>query len=594
MTVAPPDTTSLQRSLRGWPLASVLIALMLTLLLEALDQTVVGTALPKIIGSLQGFDRYTWVVTAYLLGSTTMIPIIGKVSDQFGRKLFLIAGVILFLLGSALCGAAQTMDQLIAFRALQGLGAGVGIALIFTVVGDIFTPQERARWQGIFAAVYGFSSVFGPTIGGTLADHGPLLSGFITDQSRWRWVFYVNLPIGIIALAALLIYLPRTRRTGAARGWAALRRVDFPGALLVAGGTICLLLGLSWGSDQTYAWNSPQVIIILAGAAVLYAAFIVVEQFVAEPILPLRLLRRQVVAADAILTLGAGMTLLPLVIYLPLFMQGILGVSATYSGEAITPMSISLVVGAAIAGIFVARLQRYQAIAITAGVILALGIFLLTRLTSASTVAVAIGCMIVAGLGQGMFFSLSTLVMQNAVPRADLGVGTALARYVQALGQTIGLAIAGTVVNHTLSTDLATRISPADQAQWTAQGLKFATDPQVLTNPAYRQMVITTHERIAVAFATQNVPPGPTHDQTVATITQQTIQQADALSQRTFAAVKAALEGAIIHGFVTVLIFSALIIAATLFLKDLPFGQVRPAEHTKTSEENTPMAAEIV
>ncbi|MEO7001384.1 MAG: MFS transporter, partial [Ktedonobacterales bacterium] len=184
------------RRLHGVALYSVLTALMLTLLLEALDQTIVGTALPRIIGELNGFDRYTWVVTAYLLGTVTVTPIVGKLSDQFGRKWFFVVGVILFLVGSGLAGAAQTIDQLIAFRALQGIGAGTGIALVFTVVGDIFSPAERARWQGIFASVYGFSSVVGPTVGGWLTDHGPLVNGFITDASRWRWVFYVNLPLG--------------------------------------------------------------------------------------------------------------------------------------------------------------------------------------------------------------------------------------------------------------------------------------------------------------------------------------------------------------------------------------------------------------
>src|SRR5579864_1647511 len=196
------------RRIHGFALVSILVALLLTLLLEALDQTIVGTALPRIVGQLQGFDRYTWVVTAYLLASTTMIPIVGKLSDQFGRKWFFVVGVLLFLAGSALSGAAQTMNQLIIFRAIQGLGAGTGIALVFTVVGDIFPPAERARWQGIFASVYGFSSVVGPTIGGWLTDNGPVVGNLITNETRWRWVFYVNIPIGILALAVLLIYLP--------------------------------------------------------------------------------------------------------------------------------------------------------------------------------------------------------------------------------------------------------------------------------------------------------------------------------------------------------------------------------------------------
>jgi MFS family permease len=223
---------------------------MLSLLLEALDQTIVGTAMPRIVATLRGFDRYTWVVTAYILASTTAIPVVGKLSDQFGRKWFLISGVAIFLLGSVLSGAAQTMNQLIAFRALQGLGAGIGIALIFTVIADIFPPAERAKWQGMFGAVYGLSNLIGPILGGWLADHGPLIGSLVTESTRWRWVFYLNLPLGVIALAALATYLPAnlSERSSHHTGWAAVRRIDAMGAVLAAAATSCLLLGLTWGA----------------------------------------------------------------------------------------------------------------------------------------------------------------------------------------------------------------------------------------------------------------------------------------------------------------------------------------------------------
>src|SRR5215472_5179250 len=203
-TTSPAQETQARPRLRGFALGSVLAALMLTLFLEALDQTVVGTALPRIVASLQGYNLYIWAVTAYTLASSTLIPIVGKLSDQFGRKWFLIAGTAIFLIGSALCGLSQTMEQLIAFRALQGLGAGMGIALAMTATGDLFPPAERARWAGLFGAVYGLSSVIGPSLGGWLTDHGLLLGTLVTDTTRWRWVFYINLPLGVIALAALL------------------------------------------------------------------------------------------------------------------------------------------------------------------------------------------------------------------------------------------------------------------------------------------------------------------------------------------------------------------------------------------------------
>ncbi|HLY30880.1 MAG TPA: MDR family MFS transporter, partial [Ktedonobacterales bacterium] len=459
-----PQPANTGRRLHGAALATVLGALMLTLLLEALDQTVVGTALPKIIGQLNGFDRYTWVVTAYLLASTTVIPIVGKLSDQFGRKWFFLVGVVIFLLGSALSGASQTINQLIAFRALQGLGAGAGISLVFTVVGDIFPPAERARWQGIFASVYGFSSVVGPTVGGWLTDHGPLLGTLVTNATRWRWVFYVNLPLGALALLALGVYLPGNLsvRTNRFSGWQAIRRIDFAGALVASAATICLLLGLTWGGNATYDWGSPQVIGALAGAGILYALFIVVERFAVEPVLPLSLFKNQVFAATALLALAMGAVLLSLVIELPLFLQGALGESATNSGEVITPLTISLVVGAGVSGFVIARLKRYQGITIVGAVIMTAGVYLLSRMTAATSIPTAAVFMVIAGGGLGMFFSVQTLAVQNALPRRLMGVGTGSVRYMQQVGQTLGVAIVGAVVNNTIASDILTRVVDAD------------------------------------------------------------------------------------------------------------------------------------
>src|SRR5262249_11510699 len=305
---------------------------MLTLLLAALDQTIVSTALPKIIGELRGFDSYTWVVTAYLLAETTVIPIVGKLSDQFGRKWFLIAGVVIFLIGSALSGASQTINQLIIFRGLQGVGAGFLFALIFTLIGDIFTPAERARWQGLFSGVFALASVIGPTLG-----------GWITDTTTWRWVFYVNLPLGIAALAMLFFWLPSdiSVRSTHFTGLAAIRRIDFVGGATAAAATVCLLLGLTWGG-QTYPLDSPQVISVLMAAALLFTPFFFAERPAFDPILPLDLFRSQVFATGALLSLTVGMALFAVVIYLPLFIQGVLGQSATSSGAAITPLTLTI------------------------------------------------------------------------------------------------------------------------------------------------------------------------------------------------------------------------------------------------------------
>lgn len=581
------------RRLHGFAFVSVLVALMLTLLLEALDQTIVGTALPRIVGELQGFDRYTWVVTAYLLASTTMIPIISKLSDQFGRKWFLVVGVVIFLAGSVLSGTSQTMNQLIAFRALQGAGAGIGIALVFTVVGDIFSPAERAKWQGIFSAVYGFSSVVGPTLGGWLTDHGPLMGSFVTDATRWRWVFYINLPVGVIALAALLIYLPHNLsvRSNAYRGWAALKRVDFAGALLASAATICLLLGLSWGSDSTYAWSSPQIVGVLVAAGILYILFFIVERFAVEPLLPLHLFRIQVFAADTGVGLFMGMILLPLVIYLPLYLQGVLGESATNSGEVITPLTISLVIGSAFSGFLIAKLGRYQGATVFGVVLLGLGTFLMSRMDASTTVLAASGFMIVAGLGMGMFFPVQTLAAQNAVPRKMMGVGTGVITYVRALGQTLGVAIVGTVVNNTISSELVKRVPSSTITQLTPAGWQAATNTQILINSDYKNTVVHTAQQMAgkaaVAKATAHIPPGAQHDAIAHQVLTATMQQVGQMLNQVFDALKDSMVLAIQHGFIVVLIFCGAAFISALFLKDLPLAKTLHEQKPDEKEGET-------
>jgi EmrB/QacA subfamily drug resistance transporter len=579
--------------LRGWALASVLAGLMLTLLLSALDQTIVGTALPKIIADLQGADLYIWPTTAYLLSSTTMIPVVGKLSDQFGRKWFLVAGIVVFLVGSALSGASQTMYQLIAFRAFQGLGGGVLLSLVFTLVGDIFTPAERARWQGLFTAVFGLASVIGPAAG-----------GFITDNFTWHWIFYVNLPVGVLALTTILIWLPAniSIRTATATGRAAFRRIDIPGSLTAAGATILLLLGLTWGGNQTYDWSSPQVVGTLAGAAVLFLAFFVVERIAVEPILPLDLFRNQVFAVGALLALMIGMALLAVAIYLPLFVQGGLGQTATSSGVIATPLTLGLAISAAIVGQLIALVGRYQIFAIVGAVILTGGVFLVTRMTLSTSLAEVTRNMVVIGLGMGMIQPVMTLAVQNAIPRNRLGVGTGAVTYLRSTGSTLGVAIVGSVEYSIYTSELAKRL-PAK-----APHLQPAVLQQVLLNPALQHQVEAQATQAAIAQvlpgavnravvqaltqAAAQVPPGPHHDQIVAQltlplaakvtaqVTQQVTQQVNAqvssLFHQIFEATRQALVVGIQHGFVAGLILCGVIILLTLFLKDVPL-QTRAA-----------------
>jgi EmrB/QacA subfamily drug resistance transporter len=588
MDMQPVTQTSLSRAasqgerrrLHGFALFSVLTALMLTLLLEALDQTVVGTALPRIIGSLQGFDRYTWAITAYTLASITMVPIVGKLSDQFGRKWFLLAGTSIFLLGSILAGASQTMNQLIAFRALQGLGAGMGIALAFVLVADIFPPAERAKWQSLFGVVYGFANLVGPTLGGWLTDHGPLLGTLVNETTRWRWVFYINIPIGIIALAALSIYLPAniSTRSSDYSGWAAVRRIDVLGAVLAAAATICLLLGLTWGSSATYEWSSPQVIGILAAAVVLFGAFLLAERVAIDPMLPLDLFRNQVFAVASLLSLLQLMVLVGLIVYLPLYLQGVLGVSATSAGAVITPMTVSSVIGAALAGFAITLLKRYRLITILSALIMTTGVFLLTRMTPSTSLLEAIIFMVIAGIGIGPFFSVLTIAAQNALPRTRLGIGTSAVRYLGQLGAVLGVALVGTVVHNSLARELVQRIPASTVRQLTPQGIKYATSPQVLVNAQYHETVVHTATGFAQSSAVAHVPPGPQHDQIAASVAAQAVQQVQHLLSQVFEALRLSLAVAIQHGLVAVLLFCVAALVATFFLKDVQMMQQQPGD----------------
>lgn len=440
--------------LQGFVLFSVLAALLSTLFLEALDNTMVGPALPQIIKQFQGTDRYSWVTTAYLLTSTIAIPVVGKCSDQFGRKWFLLGGASLFLVGSLLCGTSSTMDQLIGFRAIQGLGAGTGMTLVTVLIADIFPPQERAKWQMSVNLVYALANLLGPGFGGWLTDHGLVLAPLITNTSRWRWIFYLNLPLGISALIILLLFLPSTisERSPDSSGRHTLQRIDLIGSLLCTGATTCLLLGLTWGSSHPSAWASPQVGGTLAASVILGLLFLLAERRALEPILPLRLLRHQIVAADTALALLVYMILLGLAIYLPLFLQEVMGLSATNAGMSITPFLLSITGGATLAGWLIAIRKRYQAMLIVGTFIMTLGVFFLAYLAiSHSNLLIMMIWMVMAGLGIGSIFSVLYLAIQNVLPPTQLGVGSALVRYAGQVGSTLGIALVGTVINQSLT-----------------------------------------------------------------------------------------------------------------------------------------------
>ena len=339
--------------------------LMLGMLLAALDQTIVATAEPQTIAHLSGFDRYPWVSTAYLLTSTISVPIFAKLSDLYGRKWFFLAGAIMFVITSGLCGAAGNfgflgidgMNQLILFRGLQGIGAGTMMGLIFTIVGDIFSPAERGRYQAFFSAVWGVASVFGPTLGGWLTDH-----------VSWRAVFYVNLPVGLIATAAIYLEFPDLRPQMTKR------RVDWAGVITLIGCMVPLLLALTWVTD--YGWTSARVDSLLATAVVMLAAFLYVETHAAEPLIPLSLFSDSVISVCSIAVFVLGMGMFGIVIYLPLFMQGVLGVSATQSGNLLTPMMLGVVTGSMLSGQTISRVGSYKFAAVLGSALVAVAMIL--------------------------------------------------------------------------------------------------------------------------------------------------------------------------------------------------------------------------
>jgi EmrB/QacA subfamily drug resistance transporter len=415
-------------------LVGTLGGLLLALLVSALDQTVVGTAEPQIIANLSGFDRYPWVATAYMLSMTVSVPIFAKLSDIYGRKWFFLAGLIIFVLASAFCGASgqlplpiDGMNQLILFRGIQGIGAGILFGLTFTIVGDIFSPMERGKYQGIFAAVWGLASIFGPTLG-----------GFLTDHYSWRSVFYVNLPVGVIAAIAIWLEFPSFRPQGVRR------KVDFAGVLTLTACLVPLLLAFTWVTD--YGWTSARVESLLGFSAVMLAVFLYAETKASEPVIPLALFRNPIIAICSVAAFVLGMGMFGIIIYLPLFMQGVMGVSATQSGSLLTPLMMAAVVGSIAAGQFTSRTGRYKILAMSGSILIAAAMILFALMSGDTTRPEVLRAMVLAGLGLGLIQPVYTLAVQNSAPREHMGAATASTQFFRSIGSTMGVSIFGSVL----------------------------------------------------------------------------------------------------------------------------------------------------
>ena len=462
-TERPPATAgpTLLISLPPRRKLAILGAILLTLFLASLDQTVVGTALPRIVTDLNGASLYAWVVTAYLLTSTVTVPIYGKFSDVFGRKEMLIIGVCLFLAGSWLSGASQDMNQLIAFRAIQGLGAGALFPIVIAIIGDLYSPRERGRFQGLFGAVFALSFIVGPFIG-----------GWITDHISWHWVFYVNVPFGVASLVVLATVLPSAKGRQAS-----IRDLDYLGIILFTAGVVPFMLGLTNkgnvnSSGQLASWTDFEVGGYIVIGLVILVAFLYAETRAKEPIIPLDLFKNRDYAVSMAAVFAFGIAMFAAVIFMPRFYQTVRGVSATASGYYIWPLLVGLMGSSIGTGLLISRLGRYKWLMTGGAVLMLVGGFLMTHITAGVNDWVLWAWMLILGLGIGPAMAGYTVVVQNAVDPSRLGVATSTLTFLRQIGASVGLAAAGTI----FSSSFANRL-PQNLAD---QGVPQALIPQLV------------------------------------------------------------------------------------------------------------------
>jgi EmrB/QacA subfamily drug resistance transporter len=462
MTAATAEEIALRLSPRAK--LEILGAMLLAMFLFALDQTVVGTALPRIITDLNGNALYTWSVTIYLLTSTISGPIYGKLSDLYGRRPIVIFAVGLFLVGSALCGLSQSMEQFILFRGLQGLGGGAIFPVALAVVADLYTPVERGKYLGFFGAVFGLSSLVGPGLG-----------GFITDNFGWHWIFFVNIPLGLIALFILWRLLPAIRRPEAGRN------IDYLGAAVFSGAVSAFLVGLS--NKQSGQWTDPAVGGLMLLGLVVGVVFIWIESRAADPIVPLALFRLRTFTISVAAMFFAGFGFLTGIIFLPRWFQAVQGASATESGYNILPLLVGLIFSAIAAGQIVARVGRYKYLMFGSLLLLGLSLFLMTNLRTETDRPILWLWMLLAGLGVGPSFAVFTLIVQNAVSPDRIGAATGSLTFFQQIGGTVGLTIAGTL--------FADRIKTEIPAQLVAHGVPQPIVDQFASGGAAAQLDLT-------------------------------------------------------------------------------------------------------
>ncbi|MFJ5714892.1 MDR family MFS transporter [Neobacillus sp. NPDC093127] len=414
----------------------VLTGLIIGMFFSALEQTIVGTAMPTIISELNGFTIFAWVTTAYMITSTTVVPIVGKLSDLYGRRFLYLLGTIIFIIASGLCATASSMEQLVIYRGIQGIGGGMIMPLSQTIIGDIFTAEQRAKWQGIFGALFGLSSVIGPFLGGLIVDH-----------ISWHWVFLINVPFGL--LSALLIFTGLKHETVAKKDKV---NIDYLGIITLIPSIVLLLLGLTFGGDK-FAWTSITSFLIFGGSLLLFIVFGFIEKKAAEPILDLSLFKNRIFATMNGLGFLLGLGMFGAIMFVPMFMQGILGVSPTKAGSTMTPMMIAMIVASVVGGQLLLRF-KFRTVLTTGMVLASLGFYLMSTMGLESSVLNAYAYMVVLGLGMGLVMPTLMIAIQNEYPKSQLGTVTAASTFFRSIGGTIGITVLNSVMNHSLGTKM--------------------------------------------------------------------------------------------------------------------------------------------
>ncbi|MFE6169231.1 MDR family MFS transporter [Viridibacillus arvi] len=524
---------------------TIMIAILTSLFFAAINQTIIGIAMPRIIAKLGGMDYYSWAITIYLLTSTVSSILVGKLSDIYGRRPFLLLGISVFMIGAILSGFATNIFQLISFRAIQGAGAGIIMSTVFTAVGDLYEPRERAKWSGVMSAVFGISSVA-----------GPLLGGYIVDHLDWHWVFWIFLPLGVIAFILILINFPKgTKRTG--------ESVDYWGSFFLTSTIVPLLLAVSLAGDgpNKYAWGSWQIIGLFAITIVALIFFIWIQTRVKSPVLPLGLFKNSIFTVSNLVTFFLNAGMMGAIIYVPFFVQGVKGISPTIAGYVAMPMSLAMLLASALSGNLMTKTGKYKKRGILGLIVMTIGIMLLYFMTPETPIYVLIAYLLILGFGLGLAMPVFTITVQNAVAPQQIGVATATSQLFRNLGGTIGIAVMGSIMSTSI-TNKMTKLS----------GIKGQSTIPVSTDPALA-------EELALFNNPQNLLDQPKIEATLKSLS----PESQVIFTKILDTVQEALSYAITTTFLVGAIMAAVAVIIALFLKEIP---LRSGKNMAPKEES--------